>query len=134
MLQLRSSKICDEFKVNKKLYSNRISSHQEKELEYIENLIESNDSAFLSDPEYWISRWEDITGDEMPQKYINDIPREITGTAIKVKRNSPTVYLTHFLPVINQKGERISYPVDRRVREFGKTYILNDKLVSKLTA
>ena len=132
MLQLKSQKICDEFKVNKKLYSNRISDSQVRMLEYIEEQITSRSTAFLTDPGYWIMQWEEITGDDMPLRYTRDLPRQITGTAAKVSRKSKTLYFFEYLPVINDRGVKIDYPRDRQVFENKKVYIIDDKLVKEL--
>ena len=113
MLQLRSQKICDEFKVNKRLYKNKIGVNEERRLQYIEQLIVDQSTKFLSDPEYWIEQWESLSGEDIPSKYIQDLPKEITGTNAVVNKNSRTFYFYRFLPVINKKGDRIKYPHDR---------------------
>jgi len=132
MLKLKSEQICDEFKVNKKMYANVISERDEKRLEYIENLIQNQGREFLADPDYWIDEWETITGEDMPQQYIASLPREITGTNAKVNKDSKTYYFYKFLPVITPKGDEIHYPSDRRVMKHKKVYILQDKLVKDL--
>ena len=132
MLQLKSQ-VCDGFKVNKKLYRNRITDNQIQSLEYIESVIACQGTEFLSDPDYWISQWEQITGEIIPPCFTKDLPTEITGTAARLSRKSPVLYVTRFLPTVNQKGEEISYPSDRQVFDFKRTYILDDSLLSALT-
>ena len=132
MLQLKSQKICDEFKANKKMYSNRITDSDVRMLEYIEDQIVNRKNSFLTDPGYWISRWEEITGDDMPAKYTRDLPRQITGTAAKVSRKSKTLYFFEYLPVVNECGVIIDYPQERQVFENKKVYIIDDTLVKEL--
>ena len=134
MLQLRSNPICDEFKLNKKEYKNKPTGQAAQQCEYIENLIKTQSPAFLSDPEYWISMWEDITGQDIPSVYTRDLPSEITGVAGKVRRNSPTLYLTRYLPVIKADGTKIEYSNKNRLVGQAKTYILKEDLVSQLAA
>ena len=133
MLQLRSQKIWDEFKVNKRLYKNKIGVNEERRLQYIEQLIIDQSAEFLVDPEYWIEQWESLSGEDMPNQYIRDLPREITGTNAVVNKNSRTFYFYRFLPVINQEGDRIQYPSDRQVFNHKSVYILQDNLVEALS-
>ena len=133
MLQLRSQKICDEFKVNKRLYKNKIGVNEERRLQYIEQLIVDQSTEFLSDPEYWIEQWESLSGEDIPSKYIQDLPKEITGTNAVVNKNSRTFYFYRFLPVINKKGDRIKYPNDRQVFNHKSVYILQDNLMEALS-
>lgn len=132
MLQLRSNQICDEFKVNKQMYSNYISQQDEKRLEYIEGIISSRKCEFLCDPDYWIELWEAITGEDIPSKYVATLPREITGTNAKLTKHSKTYYFYKFLPVVNRKGDQICYPEDRQVLNHKQVYILKDDLMEDL--
>lgn len=132
MIRLKSEQICDDFKGDKKLYANRITEQIAKKISNIEDIIKRNGREFLTDPEYWITMWEDLTGEDIPRQYSASVPKEITGRSVSLTKKGKTYYFYRFFPVVDAKGKTINYPADRKVYDHKPVYILQDDVMKEL--
>lgn len=128
---------CDEFAVDPSDYSNKLSGYNLDKVRWLESQIRDRTDDFLEDPEFYILEWESLTGEDIPKKYVLDIPQEITSFLDQSNgRRRTDEFLVRYLPLITPKGEPVNYDDSRLVTEFlkfnQKVYVLKDSLLKKL--
>lgn len=138
MITLNQNLQLDEFSVDANEYSARLSQSDIRMIRWIESQIIQETNDYLSDPDYFISTWEEMTGEQMPEKYLKQLPYQIAAFLVKGKHKSRSGDVrVEILPVIDQKGNRICYPDDRLVSDFlpfdYKVYILKDSILKSIS-
>ena len=137
MIQLKSnSRICDDFRVNASEYASRPSLMQQANIRLLEQDIINRSIEFLSNPDEYVSQWEELTGEEMPSQYTEEFPSEIHRLVCQASRKTVTGYRLRLLPTVEKSGASIVYPEDRLVADFAKdnqtVYILKDSILKEL--
>lgn len=88
------------------------------------------------DPHYYITKWEDIVEEWMPNHYIDYLQTEMT-TLLYIglgKGYSKCELLIEYLPFIDEDGNEIIYPSERLIshRVGPKMYLLKDSILKTL--
>lgn len=135
MIQLYQSAICDEFKVSTEEYKSLPSPVDVTRIRWIEQEIKQRSDDFLSDPEWYVNEWEALTGQDMPEQYLKDIPMEISSLVASAAQKTVEGFRLRLLPVMSA-GKCISYDDSRLVEDFltqnQKVYILKDSILKYL--
>ena len=135
MIQLYQHKVCDEFKVNAAEYLLQPSAVEEARIRYIEDEIVQWSDNFLSNPGWFVSQWEELTGEDMPEQYLKDIPMEISSLVAGAAKKTVEGFRLRLLPVMNA-GKFITYDESRLVEDFllqnQKVYILKNSILKHL--
>jgi hypothetical protein len=137
MIQLYSQPVtCNEFRVNTSEYFSNPSPLIQAQIQYFEEAILERSNDFLSDPQAMICKWEELTGEEMPEKYTEGLPQEISNFIRHVRSRQIAGYELNYLPVVNQAGQSIDYSEDRLVSDFLKSnmkvYVLREAVAKEL--
>lgn len=128
--------ICDEFKVNKADYVSVPSLMDQARIGLIEEEIINRTEEFLTDPEGVIAQWEELTGEQMPSKYVDGMPEEICWVESGGKGKMSRGLVFGLLPTISRDGSPIRYSEENLVTDFlkdnRKVYILRKKVMKRL--
>ena len=121
-----------------KLYASNPNSETEKKIKWFEYSIKNQTDDFLSDPDWFVMQWEDLTEEELPDVYLNDFPLEIDGWMIGRKGQGVKGLSMRTLPLKDDRGNYIQYPEERLVASYlkqgKKVYILKDEMMDALVA
>ena len=135
MIQLYHHKVCDEFKVNTEEYMKQPSPINATRIQCIEQESINRSVDFLSDPEWYANQWERLTGEDMPEQYLKDIPMEISSLVAGSAKKTVEGFRLRLLPVMNA-GKFITYDESRLVEDFllqnQKVYILKNSILKHL--
>lgn len=128
---------CDEFRVDAGCYSNAPSGREQDQIRWIEKQIITQSNDFLQNPEWFIDQWEELTGETMPQRYTSEIPMQIRQLVFGGKGEGIRGYDFGFLPVLDSKGKKVSYPQERLVSDYKRrgqcVYILKDSILKSIS-
>ena len=137
MIQLYQRKVCDEFKVNTSEYRQSPSLFQQSRIQFLEQEISSKSEDFLSNPEWYVNERESMTGEDMPEQYLEGIPLEISSLVAGAAKKSVQGFRLRLLPLLKE-GKLISYDESRLVKDFlsmnQKVYVLKDSILRHLEA
>ena len=121
-----------DFLVDAKEYPSCPSNFEIKRIRWIESEVISQSPDFLQDPEFYVSEWEELTGDEMPERYTSELPSEMKSFIYGKKNQGRIGIETALLPLQDTKGQQIVYPETRLLsdsnRYHGLVYVLQDNL------
>lgn len=97
------------------MYASNPSSEDITRIKWFEYNVLNRTIDFLSDPIWFLMEWEDLTDEEFPDRYLEEFPLEIGGWFVGPE-GSRKVYgeFLSYLPIVNEKGEKIQYPEERR--------------------
>jgi hypothetical protein len=106
-------------------------------IKMIEQAVTNRDRDWLEDPESLMIEWEDLTGEEFPEQFLEEFPQEIAGFVVGPQGSRGYRGLAFgILPILDRKGNKIQYPEDRLVASYyqrgQRVYILNDGVYAKL--
>jgi len=136
MITLKGPQPSDFFQEDAANYKSKPSKVEQAYIKYYEKGAIERSEDFLSDPQWWTDKWEELTDEFFPQHYTKEFPTEITGAVHGGLGTGIQSYMIELLPIINAKGEPITYPEERLVSNFlrfnQKTYILKDHLLEIL--
>ena len=83
-------------------------------------------------------RWEDLTEEEFPQKYLDEFPLEIDGYWVGPKGKGLKGVCMAYLPIVDAIGKVIKYPEKRLVAPYLEkgqhVYILKENMMNALQA
>ena len=129
---------CDEFAKDASEYPYKPSPAIAARIQHMENHISSKSPDFLAEPDWYINEWEALTGELIPNRYVHDLPVEITSFLTRGKgKGYSDDFVVKFLPLVSPDGSPLSYSDDNLVADFlkfnQKVYILKDSLLKQLT-
>ena len=135
MIQLYQHLVCDEFKVNAAEYKSGPSKAAQTRIRHCEQEIIQRSDDFLSDPEWYVNEWELLTGEDMPEQYLKDIPMEISSLVASAARKTVEGFRLRLLTLM-KAGKCIEYDESRLVEDFlaqnQKVYVLKDSILKHL--
>lgn len=135
IIALKTEQQLESFKETRS-YSSNPDNEKQQLIKYYEYIIKNKTEDFLHDPTYYVMKWEDLTEESLPDAYLADFPLEIDGFIIGRKGQGVKSLSMSYLPLVDEKGNKIEYPEERLVASYlkkgMKVYILKDEMMKAL--